>query len=81
MFELSLEALRETGGWRDAINDPPKPNETVLAYLPGDNPFCMVREGRISKDGTWHVRLFDCEPGEVTHWRPMPKPPGEGKKQ
>ena len=53
----------------------PEPFVSVLVQMPGEEPFPTVREGFISNDGIWQSALFRREPGEVTHWQPMPQPP------
>ena len=53
----------------------PEPFVSVLVQMPGEEPFPTVREGFISNDGIWQSAMFRREPGEVTHWQPMPQPP------
>ena len=53
----------------------PEPFVSVLVQMPGEEPFPTVREGFISNDGIWQSAMFRREPGEVTHWKPMPQPP------
>ena len=53
----------------------PDPFVSVLVQMPGEEPFPTVREGFISNDGIWQSAMFRREPGEVTHWMPMPQPP------
>ena len=53
----------------------PEPFVPVLVQMPGEEPFPTVREGFISNDGIWQSAMFRREPGEVTHWQPMPQPP------
>ena len=53
----------------------PEPFVSVLVHMPGEKPFPTVREGFISNDGIWQSAMFRREPGEVTHWKPMPQPP------
>ena len=53
----------------------PEPFVSVLVQMPGEEPFPTVREGFISNDGIWQSAMFRREPGEVTHWKPMPHPP------
>ena len=53
----------------------PEPFVPVLVQMPGEEPFPTVREGFISNDGVWQSAMFRREPGEVTHWQPMPQPP------
>ena len=59
-----------------SVNDRlPEPYVSVLVNMPGEKPFPTVREGFISSDGIWQSAMFRREPGEVTHWKPMPQPP------
>lgn len=61
-----------------SVNDRlPEPFVSVLVHMPGEEPCPTVREGFISKDGIWQSAMFRREPGEVTHWQPMPQPPKE----
>ena len=53
----------------------PEPFVSVLVHMPGEEPCPTVREGFISNDGIWQSAMFRREPGEVTHWKPMPQPP------
>ena len=58
------------------VNDRlPEPFVSVLVHMPGEEPCPTVREGFISNDGIWQSVMFRREPGEVTHWKPMPQPP------
>ena len=58
-----------------SVNDRlPEPFVPVLVQMPGEEPFPTVREGFISNDGVWQSAMFRREPGEVTHWQPMPQP-------
>ena len=58
------------------VNDRlPEPFVSVLVYMPGEEPCPTVHEGFISNDGIWQSAMFRREPGEVTHWQPMPQPP------
>ena len=59
-----------------SVNDRlPEPYVSVLVNMPGEKPFRTVREGFISNDGIWQSAMIRREPGEVTHWQPMPHPP------
>ena len=59
-----------------SVNDRlPEPFVSVLVNMPGEEPCPTVREGFISNDGIWQSAMFRREPGEVTHWKPMPQPP------
>ena len=61
--------------WISADDRLPEPFVSVLVNMPGEKPFSTVREGFISNDGIWQSAMFRREPGEVTHWKPMPQPP------
>ena len=61
--------------WISVKDRLPEPFVTVLVQMPGEEPFPTVREGFISNDGIWQSAMFRREPGEVTHWQPMPQQP------
>ena len=61
--------------WISVEDRLPEPFVPVLVQMPCEEPFHTVREGFISNDGIWQSAMFRREPGEVTHWQPMPKPP------
>ena len=61
--------------WVSVKDRLPEPFVPVLVQMPGEEPFPTVREGFISNDGIWQSAMFRREPGEVTHWQPMPQPP------
>lgn len=61
--------------WIPVTDRLPEPFVSVLAHMPGEKPFPTVHEGFISNDGIWQSEMFRREPGEVTHWQPMPQPP------
>ena len=61
--------------WISVTDRLPKPFVSVLVYMPGEEPFPTVHEGFISNNGIWQSAMFRREPGEVTHWQPMPQPP------
>ena len=61
--------------WISVEDRLPEPFVSVLVQMPGEEPFPTVREGFISNDGIWQSAMFRREPGEVTHWMPMPVPP------
>ena len=61
--------------WISVDDRLPQPFVSVLVHMPGEEPCPTVREGFISNDGIWQSAMFRREPGEVTHWKPMPQPP------
>ena len=61
--------------WISVDDRLPEPFVSVLVNMPGEKPFRTVREGFISNDGIWQSAMFRREPGEVTHWKPLPQPP------
>ena len=61
--------------WISVKDRLPEPFVSVLVHMPGEEPCPTVREGFISNDGIWQSAMFRREPGEVTHWQPMPQPP------
>ena len=63
--------------WISVDDRLPEPFVSVLVHMPGEEPCPTVREGFISNDGIWQSAMFRREPGEVTHWQPMPHPPKE----
>ena len=81
-FDSCLEMIADhliTNGvtvqeWISVDDRLPEPFVPVLVQMPGEEPFPTVREGFISNDGIWQSAMFRREPGEVTHWQPMPQP-------
>ena len=61
--------------WISVEDRLPEPFVPVLVQMPGEEPFPTVREGFIPNDGIWQSAMFRREPGEVTHWQPMPQQP------
>ena len=61
--------------WISVEDRLPEPYVSVLVNMPGEKPFRTVREGFISNDGIWQSAMIRREPGEVTHWKPLPEPP------
>ena len=78
-FEQGADWLIRNGvtvqEWISVKDRLPEPFVPVLVQMPGEEPFPTVREGFISNDGIWQSAMFRREPGEVTHWKPMPQPP------
>ena len=62
--------------WISVADILPPPFESVLVCMPGEAPMPMIHEGFITTDGLWYSNHFIREAGEVTHWQPMPEPPG-----
>ena len=60
--------------WISVDDRLPQPFVSVLVHMPGEEPCPTVHEGFISNDGIWQSAMFRREPGEVTHWQPMPQP-------
>ena len=71
---MAISALEKTK-WVSVNDRLPEPFVSVLVHMPGEEPCPTVREGFISNDGIWQSAMFRREPGEVTHWQPMPQPP------
>ena len=71
----NAELRRRVPEWISVDDRLPEPFVSVLVNMPGEKPFRTVREGFISNDGIWQSAMFRREPGEVTHWQPMPQPP------
>ena len=63
--------------WISVDDRLPEPFVSVLVHMPGEEPCPTVREGFIPNDGIWQSAMFRREPGEVTHWQPMPLAPEE----
>ena len=61
--------------WISVKDRLPEPFVPVLVHMPGEEPFPTVHEGFISNNGIWQSAMFRREPGEVTHWIPIPQPP------
>ena len=61
--------------WISVKDRLPEPYVSVLVHMHGEEPCPTVREGFISNDGIWQSAMVRREPGEVTHWEPMPQPP------
>lgn len=68
-------ALAKVPKWTSVKDGLPKPFVSVQVYMPGEAPLPTVREGFLTDKGVWHAGLYDREPGEVTHWTEMERPP------
>lgn len=66
-----------TSGWISVKDRLPKYFAIVLVHMPGEKPSPTVREGYIASDGVWYAGHYTREPGEITHWMPLPEPPKE----
>lgn len=71
-----LAYRRKPNDWISVKDRMPEPFVSVLVYMPMENPCPTVHEGFITSAGVWHSNLFDRYADEVTHWMPMPAPPG-----
>lgn len=61
--------------WIPVTERMPKYFEHVLLNIPSEKPFNTVHEGYLEKDGAWNIRMYRCDPEDVTHWMPLPEPP------
>lgn len=61
--------------WIPVTERLPKHFEHVLLNIPGEKPFNTVHEGYLEKDGMWNIRMYRCEPEDITHWMPLPEHP------
>lgn len=65
--------------WISVSERRPTPFVSVLVFVLGESPHPMVHEGFVNRAGEWIT--YNCprvrEPGEITHWMPMPLPPDE----
>ena len=68
-------AMAKVPKWTSVKDGLPKPFVSVQVYMPGEAPLPTVREGFLTDKGVWHAGLYDREPGEVTHWTEMERPP------
>ena len=73
----NTELMARVPKWISVKSRLPEPFVSVLVHMPGEEPCPTVREGFISNDGIWQSAMFRREPGEVTHWKPMPLAPEE----
>ena len=71
----NAELRARVQAWISVDDRLPEPFVSVLVHMPGEEPCPTVREGFISNDGIWQSAMFRREPGEVTHWKPLPEPP------
>ena len=63
--------------WISVDDRLPEPFVSVLAFIPSEEPLPTVHESYIADHSVW-VCILTAErykTGEVTHWKPMPKPP------
>ena len=75
-LESNLKVL-ESSDWISVEERLPKPYVSVLVYMPEERPLPTVHEGFLAREGVWYANHFDRDPGDVTHWMPMPEPPKE----
>ena len=58
--------------WISVKERPPKDNERVLAYRPNEDITCSMVL-------MWGWALRSAAKRGITHWMPLPEPPGDGK--
>lgn len=75
--ETLIRWTPEDDEWISVHHYLPERFVSVLVYMPGEQPFPTVHEGFLSDDGVWQSNLYRRDPGEVTHWKPMPEAPKE----
>lgn len=78
VYQFIKDKREKKNEWICVDDALPEPFISVLVYMPGEKPCQTVHEGFISRiEKVWHAGYFDREPGEVTHWMPLPEPPKE----
>ena len=75
--DYEIASMPTMNDWISVKDRLPEPFVSVLTHMPEESPLPTVHEGYISRDGIWTAGMFRREPGEVTHWMPMPEPPKE----
>lgn len=75
---VEQDEMLETFEWRNTMDELPQPFESVLVFMPGEAPLPPVHEGYLRPDGWWWSNGFERDPGEITHWAPLPTPPEVG---
>ena len=60
--------------WIPVWDSLPDDEEIVLVYSPGLNDQVWLGYLAVHEDMTWYL-VDGTDPGEVTHWMPLPEPP------
>jgi hypothetical protein len=66
--------------WRKISDDPPPRYTSVLIYVVYTNERQVqpkIHLGWLDGDGDWHVLNWTRIYADVTHWMPLPEPPGK----
>lgn len=88
-LRAEIDRLREERRWRPATERLPEisekePRSRVLAAVEGGNVFELEYEMNVyaktekGRQPRWKWHGMIC-PWKVTHWQPLPPPPGEGE--
>jgi len=76
-IDYAIRVLQESrpdpGGWISVSNRLPEENEKVLLYSCEEG----VEAGLLRYDGDYQLCSCSLEQDDVTHWQPLPKPPGK----
>ena len=65
--------------WIPVTEKMPQQFVSVLACIPCEHPLPMVKEAYFA-NGFWSTRMAIFSDKDVSHWMPMPEPPGEDAK-
>lgn len=76
IIRLSDCPLRPAPEWISVEERLPEPFVSALIYVPDQNPLPPVMEGYIDGIGRFHAVRIGIGVVTVTHWMPLPEPPG-----
>lgn len=65
--------------WISVEERMPQQFVSVLACIPCEHPLPMVKEAYFA-NGCWATRMAIFSDKDVSHWMPIPEPPGEDAK-
>lgn len=75
--DLENKLATVNGGWIPvALGFLPEEFVSVLAYIPSEAPLPTVKEAYLANN-CWSTKSWIYNRSEVTHWMPMPEPPGK----